>query len=457
MVEPSYGRGWSALGVGALSIAFLFVLLGSLSMGSPAFAASVATSNNWTLGAGVVTVGTVQNVTGTPYWETYCASSQSACTVPVGVVYIPTSNTMVLTEMHTTAGGLAGGTNAIMEFSPDTLQSSPLLRLSCSPGVPFYPGSGVDVLVPCFNATAYQPGTLLVLDEQTQSIVANLSMPFNVVSMAYDSSNGMIYMGANENVLAMFNPANDTIVKVANVTGASFLESLPYNDYKMVFDAATDQLLLPTSTGELLGVNPATGVASTVLTLASYPVTLAIDPATGDLFASTSDPTTLEIFDAASYDLEANISIPNCVLVCAEPNDVNQILIDPAHGDAYLDASVSLFTLNLSTLSIVSAFEDYGNGFQATAAYSPVSDRIFGTYGPLEVGPGFLIQLNHRTYPVVTTLLWLPTGPGTLTLATVVGSVLSLLYLRFARRPAAQGTIESHTSPNARTFFRRHP
>jgi hypothetical protein len=440
MTVPSRVPYWEFAIVGILSCTLLLGLVWAASQEGNVSASPVPTSTDWELGGGLVTLSTVQDVSATPYWETYCGSPypQNSCTVPVGVAYVPASNLMVLSEMHTDVGGFSGGTDAIMEFNPDTLQSSPLVRLAgCAPEIPFYPGSGADVFVPCLNATSYASGNLYVVNYQTESIVANVSMPFRAMSMAYDPSNGMIYSGANEDLLATIDPVNDSIVRTTNVTGASFSGTFPTNSYALVFDPVTDRLIGPSATGGLLSIDPATGVGTAVLSIPSTPLTLAVDSARGEIFVATVQPSSLLVLNATTFALEANVSIPDCVdNVCAEPNDVNQVLLDPAHGDAYLVATSALFTLNLSKLAVINALEDYGDGSQVSSAYAPVSDRIFGTYEAFQVGPGFLIQLSHGSFLAVTTLLWLPTNFGTLALAVVVGLVLAVLLGRPVRGPA---------------------
>lgn len=145
----------------------------------------------------------------------------------------------------------------------------------------------------------------------------------------------------------------------------------------------------------------------------------------------------MSVFDAASFALEARFTIPSCVQNdCASPNDVNEILVDPSHGDAYLVITVGLFSLNLSTLSLVGTTFDYGNGPEASSTYDPITDQIFSTYAIYQLGPGLLVQLHHGTVPVLTSLLWLPPVLGELTVfqLTVGGIVALAVWVRNRRR-----------------------
>lgn len=189
---------------------------------------------------------------------------------------------------------------------------------------------------------------------------------------------------------------------------------------------------MPSETGGLIGVDPATGAVEENLALPAPALALAIDPTTGQLFVSTINSTTetssVLVFNAATYALEATLSIPNCVdYVCGEPNGVNQFLFDPAHGDVYFVSTMAFFAVNLTTLGVVSVLEDYGDGSQLSSVFVPGLNLVFGTYEALIVGPGFVLALSHGSQPFLSQLLWLPTSVAELLLAGVVGVVLAVL------------------------------
>jgi hypothetical protein len=197
-------------------------------------------------------------------------------------------------------------------------------------------------------------------------------------------------------------------------------------------------LIVPSTSSGLVAIDPTNGGVVAVLPLPSSPVALAVDPATDELFASSADPSSLTVFNATTYRAASTIPLPNCVRGdCVSPNDANQLLIDPTHGDAYLVSTDALFALNLSTLAIVAAVEDYGNGPELSSAYVPAVDRIFGTYLPASIpGPGFMLQLDHGSYTVVSSILWLPTAIGILVAGALCGGALIGGHRRAARRSA---------------------
>lgn len=430
----------------AAVVAFsLFFLAVAFPPAGSASSAPAATSTDWVAGGGLVTVSGIQNVTGAAYWETYCPSPyvQESCAVPLGVAYVPDSNAVILTETQAYPTG-SGGSDAIVEFNPVTLEALAPILLPCAPEVPFYSGNGPYVLVPCLNSTTYASGTLLVFDVEKGSIVANASMPFRVASMAYDPIDKKVYAAAFGNAVATIDPTNGTFLDVRNFTDLAFSVSFPLfaASDQLVFDSATGDLVAPSTSGGLVGIDPASGTTQATVGLPSPPQSLAFDPATDQLFVSTLSPSAVTVLNGTTFEPEARLAVPECVdNVCAEPNGVFQVLLDPVHGDAYLLSYVAMLTLNLSSLSVVSTVFGVGDGPPTSAAYIPVADRIFGTYGTdPSIGPGFVMQLTHRTYPAVTTLLWLPTNLGSLLLSALVGSAIALVGLRSLRKAAVRAT-----------------
>lgn len=388
-------------------------------------------------GAGAVTLYRWQNVTATPYWYTYCSSPNpaSSCTVPAGIVYVAPAHSIVFTQDRAGAGGFYGGTDAVTIFDPDTMQTQAAERLTCSPEVPFYPGVGIEVFIPCLNSSSAW-SSVLVVNAETGMVSANLSIPFTMyyTSMAYDPSHGILYVATDANTIARINTVNDTVAGTLAVSGADWGPS--GHIFAIVFDPSTGALLVPWAGGGLLAFNPITG-ANRILSLPAVPVTLTMDVGANRILATSFDPSSVFVYNASSYRLIAALSIPNCLdNVCAEPNDVNQVLVDPVHGDAYLLSTESLITLNLSALDLIGSTPDYGDGPSWSATYVPPNDRIFGTYTPILVGPGFMIQLGHGGFVRLTRLLWLPVDLGILALAVLTGSALALSRAWVARRSA---------------------
>ncbi len=405
-------------------------------------------------GSGLVGFSDEQSVGAVAYWDTFCPSTnpRTGCIVPEGLAYDPAANLVVLTEDHVPGSPVPSGPNALQEFDPTTLVETPAVDIGCQPMVPFYPGAGGDVYVPCQNGSA---DSILVFNAVLQTVVSRVPVPFDIASMAYDPTAGYVDVlgraptGPSGTLLGLVDPTDSTLVRVIPLspqvgTGGG----LPSGEYAMVFDASTDRLIVPSSSNGLVAIDPTSGGVVAALPLPSSPVALAVDPATDELFASSADPSSVTVFNATTYRTESTIPLPDCIAAdCANPNDANQLLVDPTHGDAYLVSTVALFALNLSTLAVVAAIEDYGDGPQLSSAYVPAADRIFGTYFPVgSPGPGFMLQLDHGSYTVVSSLLWLPTAIGTLVVGALCGTALVGVHRRVVR-PSARPLRDGRGDP----------
>ncbi len=367
MSDPGPGRILAGWGIVLLSVLLFFMLVFQMTAGpSLPFPSGSGTSPDWGVGDGLVTVEMSQNVSGTPYWQEDCVPPQSAsfCSDPEGVAYIPSLNLVALTEQ---TGGITGGTNAFTMFDPSTLAAAPLHLLGCAPEVPFYPGTGSDFYIPCLAPSSYNNGPLLVIDGQSGSIVKNVSLPFRTNSMAFDSNNGMIYVAGSGNALATLDPVNDSVIDLRNVTGADFSDYFLSVGYELVFDSVTDQLIAPASNGSLLEIDPDSGVAAGSIPLGSPTIALAMDSGSNQLLASTSNTPSVYVFNSRTYQIVNSFTFPNCVAYVCDSGNVNQMLIDPTHGDAYLVTSGWLYALNLSSLAIVGQIQDIGDGPQLSS------------------------------------------------------------------------------------------
>ena len=386
-------------------------------------------AQGFNLGDGFVDFPAVQSVSETPYWDNFDCPTSAYCSWVIGTASVPSAGVIVLSTGHCPGPNGCGPTrNGLVEFSPsESAYSTPLL-LNCTPQEPFYPGVGDDVYVPCFS-NANDSSAILVLDYQTGGIVGNISDPIGSTAMAYDPANGLLYSGQGQ-ALQAINPQAAKVEWTVNVPSATFNACISVNPcwFTLVYDPLTDQLIAPSTQNSLLAINPTNGTVAAEIPLQSSVVSLAIDSSTKQLFAATSyvsgqsSGSAVTVFNALSYRPSSTIEIPGCVdYVCAEPDDVNVMLIDPTHGDLYLIATVGFLTLNLSSLSVVGVTEGYGDGNQGSAVYVPGLDQIIGTYPSFYMaGPGFLVQLHHSTYLVLGELLWQPPLAGVLTASQIV-------------------------------------
>lgn len=427
----------------AVAVLFLVGTVPALaSLGSTARGAGAP--GNVDLGDGFFATTTVQQVSASTYWDNFNCPSQAQfgwCVDPIGVAYLPSARMAVLSEGHcpffcnTTR-------NALVEYYPVNGTFSSPLDLGCFPYAPYFPGTGNEYFVPCYNENGST--SILAVDDQTNTLVGNFLDPIDATTMTADSSNGLLVVGAGSTVV-LLSPSTGAVESTIRVANATFTpDGFGVGGYTMVYDPLTDQLIVPSTGNALIRIDLVNGTVAGTVPLPALAESLAVDTATDQLLAATvSDDSTsgFSVFNAKTYSVEARMTLPNCIdYTCATPNQVNQILVDPLHGDAYLVGTLSLFTLNLSTLSLVGTTEDYGDGSQFSSAYIPSTDQIIYTYAVQEIeGPGLLVQLHHSTYPSLNSLLWLPPTFGALTAVQLgaAGFAIGWVRVRDGRHPGA--------------------
>jgi hypothetical protein len=436
-------RGSGFLGTCALGVLLLLPVI----WGSPFSANSsphVTHSGGLDVGDGLFALSPVQRVTASAYWDNfYCPHPwPEGCTNAVGAAYVPSGNLMVISEgrcnvyCNTTE-------NAVVEFDADTGKYGFPLALNCYPSVPYYPGSGSDYFVPCGNYNQNW-ASIVSVNYLNDTIAANISDPVGATSMAYDSSNGLLYAAADAagSEIEVIDPISGSLTGTFDVPGATFAPSYWYSSssYMLVYDSFTNRLVVPSTTNGLLFVDPTNGTVTSSVRLPAPVESLAFDSASNQLFAATDNNVTyvsgVSVLNARTYSLEARVVVPNCVQnTCVGSNDINQVLTDPSHGDAYLVGALALFTLNLSTLTLVGTLEDYGNGPPASAPYIPGLDQVISTYAIYQEGPGLLDQLHHGSVTVLSSLLWMPPAIGVLLTAQLaVGGIAAAWVWILERR-----------------------
>ena len=404
----------------------------------------VHTSAGSNIGDGFYTLTSVQKVTGAAYLDNFNCPSQAQfrwCVDAIGVAYIPSSNVVIISEERCPPNlGCNGSRNALAEvLGSNTSLIAPLLMLGCIPGVPFYPGFGDDYYVPCTNES-YGWQTILSVDYRTDAIVTNISVPAGANPLAYDPSNGMIYSGQGSE-LSVIDPTTGATETTMAIAHSTFESSIGESWYTLVYDPATNTLIVPSSKDQVLSVNPSNGSVEASISMPGAVQALAVDPATNQLFASyilpdesATNASAVTVFDATTLALEARFTIPSCVEnICTKPDVVGQILMDPGHGDAYLVGETALFALNLTSLSLAGAIEDYGEGYQESTTFVTAADAVVGTWWFPGIGPGFLVLIDHGIVTSWTSFLWLPPTLGELTVILVAVVAVALVSYRIVR------------------------
>ena len=384
---------------------------------------------------GMIRYTPVQTVGGVAYWASFCPTSEP-CMKPEGVAYVPQANAVVLTEVNSTFGPGPNGTNAVMEFNPVTFRASGPLDLFCTPGIPFYPGSGPRVYIPCFTEGDWK--LVLVLDASTHWLVGNISVPEGAVTLTFDPSNGMIYALNWSNGVSTIDPTSMQVVGFATVRGFGAIGYLPEEWPTLSYDKWTGDLLAADGTSGVWSLNISHWTRTDLFATGQVAQSVSIDDATGELYLSTTvfgptGPTGsyVLVYNAATYSPEATISIPGWF------GRVNLVLIDAGHGDAYFVGQDGVLAWNVSARTFVGSVTISVADFLASATFVPATDQIFvspeGMAAPWLI-PGTMVQLYHTTGWQLTTFLWLPTAVGILALGVGVGIFAALIPTLWRRR-----------------------
>lgn len=409
------------------------------------------------LAHGLAGYSSVQTVAATPYWETYCAPSDpdSPCTDPVGLAYVAPDNALVLTETNWTGGLALPGIEApaVAEFNATSLQPLGRLDLNCTPGLPLYPGSGPNVYVPCSNQS------ILVVRAAGDELVATVALPFWISATTFDpQTDSLIAAGWNTSGSPMLGEVDLTTLDVTRVLVTPMAAVAGGGDagdgYLLAFDPSIDALLLPNISARfsgysLVALSAPDGANRSFVPIGAPILSITDVPQTNEVLVTTGGPFFVEVLDASTLAVEARIALPSCLPGACAAGDAEAVLVDPLHGDAYLLTSLALDVLNLTTLSIVATVFDYGDGRQGSGAYVPGADRIYGAYNLIaQPLPGFMIQLQHGSYSVLTTLLWLPTSLAILAVGASVAAVVGVLRFRGPKVPPRTARTASNSDPD---------
>jgi hypothetical protein len=115
----------------------------------------------------------------------------------------------------------------------------------------------------------------------------------------------------------------------------------------------------------------------------------------------------------------------------------DEILADPAHGDLYLVGfSYCLGIINTTTNEALPTLSVGGDG-PGFGTYNPVTDSIWLCYPEIPYpSPGKIVVLQHASFALLTSLLWLPPALGTILLSALTGIADDAPWARTVGEPA---------------------
>ena len=373
--------------------------------------------------AGWYSTSRVQTVVGSGNWDPMCHDPVSVnCVVPAGVVFVPPADTLVVTtDLPGGVWNRTGYSNGFEEINPRTFAVSPVTPMGCEPGVPFYPGSGIRVFIPCY------PDSLVVVDAETDTVVANVTTPFDPWVMTYDANRSEIFAGDWGTGIIGVDTSTLEITSKLDLTGGLFRL---FGNWApgLAYDARTDQLIAPSSqfSAILVAVSPSGGSTVSVARLAYEPTALGVDPFSPLILVAFNDPSSLLVLDSANYRELTNISLPECGPNDCGEDQVTDFAFDQANGDVYLSTGVYLDVLNVSSLTIVGTINIAGDGWTGSLTYVPGTDTAWGTYQDTVIpAPGYLAVLSHSNSTFLTGLLWVPPALAPLVIGAVAGAGLA--------------------------------
>jgi hypothetical protein len=395
------------------------------------------------VGAGFLTTDPLQHVSGSFGWGGICPSDQwqAKCQWSSGFAFLPGTGQVVMTTSQAQATNdlspTTNGYNFSLVFNGTSELRFDASNLSCASADPYYPGSGKFVYIPCNPPETYSnAGSVTILDVSTDRVVNQIPVDGWWVDwshspevLAWDSQNGLLYACHGSRLLGLDLAAKSEVVNASMPGGCAWL----------VYDAASDSLLVSGAQRDVLGVglravDPRTGqIVSTPV--AGQVTTGVVNSREGWIALGISSPTdpsvaSIEVVNATTYAPIWTVDLPppGDGRVAAAPI---QLLLDPAHGDLYDVSWENLVAVNLTTHAVLTTIGLPADFLPFSAIYVPSTDSVYVTKNGLAT----TVSLSHTESPEVTSLLWLPASAGLVVLATIAGSILATLsYARGSRR-----------------------
>ncbi|MCI4342204.1 MAG: YncE family protein [Thermoplasmata archaeon] len=241
---------------------------------------------------------------------------------------LPSSSAYALT-VDTTNGMLYVGTSSdVLAIDPTGGSVHATIPVgNYVTGLAFDPSSGdVYVAVDTLNQIA-------IIDAGTNAVIKTLAAAGYPVSVCYDSLNGYVYVGnTGLNNITVVNGATNSVV--------GFI--LTYGPAQMFVDPSNGELYVAAYPYDLTAFDTATGNATAVIIVGSFPTGIALNSLTGDLLVTNArsenvsfvNPTTQRV--VGTYLIGASvaqaIAIPSIGGVAAlDPSSAQLYFIDRAH------------------------------------------------------------------------------------------------------------------------------
>lgn len=344
-----------------------------------------------------------------------------------GIAYVPARS-----EVYE-ASYCVGPTNKVAVTAISTLTDTILSRFvvgngGCGPaevGAVVYDPAHGELFVPTCA------GTVNVVNDTNDSVVATAPIPSSSVGGAYDRAHGEVFVsdfGAND--VTVINDTNDSVVATIPVGG---------EPQGVVYDPAQGEIFVTNFDGGVSVVNDTSDTVVDTIPLPGGLQSLAYEPSTDQIYA-TSQGGPVEVIDANNDSVVANVSA----------GDTYGVAYDAASNGIYVaqGGGANVAEINASSGAITASIPFQGDtiGFTVVAghwryqalsestSYRPVHPR--GVVRVLATGLSKPIAFKLETAKVVFSEKGLPrgvewgvniTGPLNVSLTTTKGSIAVLL------------------------------
>lgn len=416
-------------------------------------------------GGGLFRTQWVQSVGLSGEWQMICQapSNSSSCVQVTGLLPVPGSGIILMTY---TTGRTIGGSGqpaglGIGELNATTGAWTSRTLIGCEPYLPYYPGNGGIVYIPCSAPLSGANSSIVEYDYSRTSIVGDLATPTSVSALGNDPANGDLYAAFDNGSIESINPTTGAVLAQSHVfppgSGPDFGGAWNDLSWTLMYDSYSNLLLTQTGGSAVEALNPTNLTMVDQIPTGSPPWAMAIDPVNRELYIGTSAGDVLA-FDAVSFEPTANMSIPSGVCGTTAPFLADQMTFDPAHGDLYLAGFWYCLGVVNTTGNYALPSHSVGGDGNSRAAYIPDSGEIL-IYYPwfISVGPIVAGVLTHSQSPALTSVLGLSPLLGECALAFAVWTPIALVAFLAVRRSLRRDESGSRSVNDTGSLENRKP
>ncbi len=261
------------------------------------------------------------------------------------------------------------------------------------------------------EVAAESSGNLIVVNPTSDRVVGAIPAGDEPVSIAYDPSNGRLYVADQSNTVSVIDPSTGTLV--ATLPSGYYLTSIAYDPVSGLVYVG---ILTRNDVGRLLLLDPENDSWVGSITVGGTPVSIAYDPANENLYVADFLDDNVTVVNSMSDRIAGSIPVGS------EPES---LAVDPANDEIFVanagSSNVSVidgqFDVVVGTLSVVGA---------------PESVAVDAPQGQLDVVATVGLTGNLSTFDIsndtLATAVPTPLDPSTLGVVPTTGDVYVASY-----------------------------